>query len=111
METSEGLDVGSWKEDMKGLKEADDKEPCNHSIGEKLVIYGYWNLLNTILMNNIVNEFATVEGNGQRILLRGWTSEAGRKRSGDTLRAWYRYCVCTRFHQLGVIAGYPLMVA
>ena len=32
---------------------------------EKLAIYGYWNLLNTILSANIVNEFATV-GHGQR---------------------------------------------
>ena len=58
--------VGSWMEDKKGLNEADDKEPCNHSIGEKLGIYGYWNILNTILINNIVNGFASVEGNGQR---------------------------------------------
>ena len=64
-----GLNVGSWMEDKKGLNEADDKEPCNHSIGEQLAIYGYWNILNTVLINNIVNGFATVEGNGQRIPL------------------------------------------
>ena len=67
------------------LKEADDKQPCNYSIGEKLAIYGYCILLQTILINNIVNGFATVEGNGQRIphaLARDWKSEAGRKTRG-----------------------------
>ena len=45
----------------------DDKQPCNYSIGEKLAIYGYCNLLQTILTNKIVNGFATGEGNGQRV--------------------------------------------